>query len=84
MLSFDEKEEARMEQEAFESSLTEMVRANRTPQIVVVTADEYARAAQYKALLIALRTASGGERYDLEKVAIHVVDTFNELEGAGC
>lgn len=84
MLNFDEREEAKMEQEAFELALAERVEAERHSQIIAVTANEYARAAQYRALLIMLRTAAGGERYDLEKVAAHVVAVFEELEGAGC
>lgn len=84
MLNFDEREEAKMEQEAFEVTMEESARKQRENQVIMVTAAEYARAAQYRALLIALRTASGGERYDLEKVAARVIDAFNELEGAGC
>lgn len=53
-------------------------------QALIVTPEEFARTAQYRTLLMTLRSATGGESYDLEKVARHVVATFNELEGAGC
>lgn len=84
MLNFDEKQEAKLEQEAFEITMAERARKEREGQIVAVTATEFAKTAQYRALLLTLRSAMAGERYDLEKVAAHVVSTFNELEGAGC
>lgn len=84
MLNFDEREEAKMEQEAFEITLEESARKQWENQVIMVTAAEYARAAQYRALLITLRSAVDGESYDLEKVARYVVKAFDELEGAGC
>lgn len=69
MLNFEKTEETKLEQEE---------------QLMVVTATAYARSAQYRTLLITLRSAVDGEGYDLEKVARHVVKAFDELEGAGC
>lgn len=84
MLNFDERQETKLEQEAFDLAMAERVEAERNSQIIAVTATQYARAAQYKALLIMLRSAMDGEAYDLEKVARHTVNVFNELEGVGC
>ena len=84
MLNFDEMEEQKLEQEAFALTAAERAKEELDGQIITVTAAEHARAAQNRALLIMLRTAAGGERYDLENVAAHVVATFNALEGAGC
>ena len=84
MLNFDEREEAKLEQEAFALSMAEQAKEELDGQIITVTAAEYARAAQHKALLIMLRSAMDGDAYDLEKVARHAVNVFKELEGAGC
>jgi len=69
MLNFEKTEETKMGQEE---------------QLMVVTATEYARAAQYRALLITLRSSVDSEGYDIERVTRNVVKAFNELEGAGC
>lgn len=79
MLNFDEREEAKMEQEAFA-----IAAAEQASSLITVPFELMAKAAQYEALLMTLRTAACGERYDLASVALHVVSVFNELEGAGC
>ena len=84
MLNFDEREEIKMEQEAFSIETELQAIKDRRNQAVIMTASEFAKAAQHMALLMVLRSAASGERYDIEKVAVHVVAVFNELEGAGC
>lgn len=56
----------------------------RMDRLIAAYTAESARADQYKALLMTLRAATYGERYDLEKVAACVVKAFNELEGEEC
>ena len=84
MLNFDEMEEKKLEQEAFEITMAERSKEELDGQIITVTATEYARAAQHKALLIALRTAVQTDSYAVERVATTVVSVFEELEGEGC
>lgn len=94
MLNFDGREEIKMEQEAFaaEAKLQDLraIEAElnalneRRNQVIMVNAAEYARAAQYRTLLMTLRSSTGGDGYNLERVASAVVATFEELEGLKC
>lgn len=84
MLNFDEREEARMDQEAFAIEAELQALNERRNQVIMVTAAEYARAAQYRSLLITLQTAVQPDTYALERVAAAVVTAFEKLEGAGC
>lgn len=84
MLNFDEKEEIKMEQEAYEITMEERAKAERDGQIIAVTAAEYAKAAQNRSLLMTLRSAVKNDSYNVDKVAAAVIAVFDELEGAGC
>lgn len=84
MLNFDETEEIKMEQEAYEITMAERAKAERDGQIIAVTAAEYAKAAQHRSLLLTLRSTVKNDSYNVDKVAAAVIAAFDELEGAGC
>ena len=77
MVNFDEREEARMEQEAFENSTIH-------EQVIYMSAAQFAKLGQYRALLMTLRSAINEQAYDVDRISRHIVVAFNELEGMGC
>lgn len=77
MLNFDEKEEAKMEQEAFAVS-------DVHEQAIYMSAAQFAKHSQYRVLLMTLQTVAQTDSYALERVATAIVAAFEKLEGAGC